>query len=172
MKKYMRDDPLNRKYYEELYSEFNKNNSNENSNIGSGSKVEKSMFQSTHNKTRIESSSQGKIIPKEAWLSSWGIKNILNNPAMVQLLHRFLAFTLVILVVRLFILSRRTVLKQSHQQPVNVLLGVVLLQFILGVITVLYQAPLFWSSVHQINAFVLFTTVILTIHRFSARAAS
>ena len=114
----------------------------------------------------------GKVIPDEAWVSSWGIENVFNNPATVQLIHRLLAFTLLILVVRLFISSRKIRLDYSQQKPLKALLVVVLLQFILGVITVLFQAPLFWSSIHQVNAFLLFTTVIWMLHRFSTRATN
>ena len=50
---------------------------------------------------------------------------------------------------------------------VNTLLLIVGLQFLLGVLTILLQVPVWLGLAHQVGAFLLLTAMTFTLHRFS-----
>lgn len=112
----------------------------------------------------------GSVFPDSAWVSAWGINNIFNNPATVQFIHRALAFTIVLLVLIVFLLSRKAAVGMQQRNAIQLLAAAVSMQFLLGILTILFHAPVFWSSVHQIGAFILFTATILAVYRFRSTA--
>ena len=42
-----------------------------------------------------------------------------------------------------------------------------LIQFLLGVFTILYQVPVWLGVAHQVGAFILLSSMIFTLHRFT-----
>ncbi|MFM2135874.1 MAG: hypothetical protein RL021_1274 [Bacteroidota bacterium] len=112
----------------------------------------------------------GQVLPDSAWMSDWGASNLIENPGMVQWVHRFLAFTLVFLASWILISSRGSGSTISQRTAVRFLAAAIGLQFILGMLTVLYHAPIFLSSVHQIGAFFLFASALLLVFRFRKTA--
>ena len=82
----------------------------------------------------------------------------------VQLLHRIGAYVLVILVV---IVGSRLLKTHGHKRLGKVLFGMIGLQFILGVITVVSsigQIPVLWGAVHQMVALILWITLLYTFY--------
>lgn len=112
----------------------------------------------------------GQVLPDGAWMSSWGVFNLVENPGMVQWIHRFLAFTLVFLASWIIISYRRTDSIPSQRTAVRYLTVALAVQFVLGMLTVLNQAPIFLSSVHQVGAFFLFASALLMVFRFRKTA--
>ena len=56
----------------------------------------------------------------------------------------------------------------KHQLTgVNSLSILVIIQFLLGVFTILLQVPLWLGVAHQVGAFFLLSSMIFTLHRFS-----
>lgn len=108
----------------------------------------------------------GQIYPTGGWVDDWGIRNLVDNPATVQFIHRFFAFSIVSLTGLLSWRCKSLQVSIRQQRSIRFLMLTVIAQFLLGVFTVLYQAPIALSSVHQIGAFFLFMAVLLTVFRF------
>lgn len=92
-------------------------------------------------------------------------KNFFEGHAGTQFIHRYLAYVVVILVGILFFKSRKITLTAGQKKIINALVIIVLAQFILGVITLLYGVPIVIAVLHQTGAFFLFATTLLLIHR-------
>lgn len=97
-------------------------------------------------------------------------KNFAENLAGVQFIHRCLAYVLSGLAVYLYIQARKTknapVLQASH-----LVLGVLTLQIIFGITTLLLAVPVWLGVLHQAFAFLLFGSSIFLIHRSRGEAA-
>ena len=92
-------------------------------------------------------------------------KNFLEGHAGVQFIHRYIAYVVVLLVGILFYRSRKTETTLEQKKIIDALGIIVLAQFILGVITLLYGVPIMIAVLHQTGAFFLFATTLLLIHR-------
>jgi len=108
----------------------------------------------------------GTLFPVGGWVAALGISNLFDNPATVQFMHRFFAFALIFVVAKIYLLCKTVTVYPRQRRSVNYLLGAIALQFVLGIFTVLYQAPVALSSIHQIGAFFLFMATILLVFRF------
>jgi heme a synthase len=103
-------------------------------------------------------------IPPEAWLLEPFVRNLFENPAAVQWVHRVLGTTLAGLV--LYIWAR--VFMSSGIKPVKwwsvALLAAVLMQYLVGIYTLLYHVPVFLGVLHQAFAMILFGIAIGFYH--------
>ncbi len=67
-------------------------------------------------------------------------------------------------------LPKRKLHLNAHQQmALNALIYIVLLQFLLGVFTIIYSVPVVLAVLHQTGAFFLFASVLFFIHRLGKR---
>lgn len=94
-------------------------------------------------------------------------RNLLENPAGVQFMHRLIAFAVLIGVAFLWDTSRKLNLSPLQRKASNIMLTVVISQFLLGVITILYAVPITMGVLHQTGAFVLFASTLFFIHSLS-----
>ncbi|MFM2207524.1 MAG: hypothetical protein RL213_1499 [Bacteroidota bacterium] len=108
----------------------------------------------------------GSVFPDGSWISSWGLSNLVDNPGTVQWIHRFFAFALLSLAGLIYYFSLKSGLSGPRKTAVRLVAAAIAVQFLLGVFTVLYQAPVVLSSVHQVGAFFLFTAALLLRYRF------
>ncbi|MFI5164753.1 MAG: COX15/CtaA family protein, partial [Bacteroidia bacterium] len=92
-------------------------------------------------------------------------KNFLEGSAGVQFIHRYIAYVVVFIVGIIFYRSRKTEITSQQRKTINALGIIVLAQFTLGVITLLYGVPIVIAVLHQTGAFFLFATTLLLIHR-------
>ena len=97
-----------------------------------------------------------------AYDSFW--KNLLENPAGVQFLHRNIAIIVIILVVFVWEKSRKIQLTRLQRSASNFMLTVVIIQFLLGIVTLLYSVPVLMGVLHQTGAFFLFASSLFFIH--------
>ncbi|KAI8844153.1 cytochrome oxidase assembly protein-domain-containing protein [Chytridium lagenaria] len=114
------------------------------------------------------------IVPSDMWayakpeseggrgLPWW--RNLLENPSAVQFDHRFLATSTATAVSGLWLFSRGLKLPKSSRLASNVLLGVVGMQFSLGLATLLYLVPVPLAAAHQSGSLALLTTVLWLVH--------
>ncbi len=93
--------------------------------------------------------------------------NLVEGKSGVQFVHRNLAYFVVGFILLLFFKGKKYTLNQQQQRGLNFLVVIVLLQFTLGVFTLLYHVPLSLGLIHQIVAFFLLTAMTYTLHRFS-----
>ena len=92
--------------------------------------------------------------------------NLTQNPVTVQFIHRLLAWTLL----AAGLLVWRILARGQHHREGLLLGGAVLLQFGLGVLTILgFPAhPVFWGAIHQAGAVALVTATLFVLHRCRA----
>ncbi|WP_067038003.1 COX15/CtaA family protein [Allomuricauda sp. CP2A] len=112
--------------------------------------------------------SEGKLIHETVYIEQQPvIKNFFEGKSGVQFVHRYMAYIVVGLIALIWVRSRkieRTPLQEKGLQSMVVL---VLAQFVLGVMTLIYAVPLWLGIAHQIGAFFLLAAMTFTLHRFS-----
>ena len=110
----------------------------------------------------------GKLIHETVTLEQNPVwKNFVEGKSGVQFVHRYLAYIVVAIIAYIWFKTRSLTLTVSQKNGVNTLVGLVLLQFALGVFTLLLQVPVWLGVLHQIVAFFLLAAMIFTLHRFS-----
>ncbi len=93
-------------------------------------------------------------------------RNFIDGVAGVQFIHRYNAYIVVLLVCIIWFKSRKLQLLPTQSNGINFLLGVVVLQFLLGVFTLIYSVPVVMGVLHQTGAFLLFASTIFVIHQW------
>jgi cytochrome c oxidase assembly protein subunit 15 len=105
----------------------------------------------------------GKLVPPNLFGS---LINIFETPQTIVFIHRWFAF---IVLVAIFVLYF-AVPRESHSIEItnglNWLLGLVILQIILGILTVIFHVQIAIALAHQTIALILFALMIFFIHRF------
>lgn len=100
----------------------------------------------------------GYFLPPESFdLLPWW-RNLFENHATVQFIHRYLAILFLGLVFGLAI-------KQKFSRPALIWLGAVVIQLLLGIITLLNQVPVLWGTLHQGWASVVFAWGVVIFFR-------
>jgi cytochrome c oxidase assembly protein subunit 15 len=105
----------------------------------------------------------GSLVPPGLGLLSPAWRNLTENPVAVQFIHRLLGITLVVMSLPL----ARSLADHGWRRPGALLAAAVLLQFTLGVFTILRFPvnPVFWGAMHQAGAVLLVTTTVMALHR-------
>ena len=94
-------------------------------------------------------------------------RNFIEGKSGVQFIHRYLAYFVVAIIAYIWFKSRSLLLTIPQKNGINILTGLVLLQFVLGVFTLLLQVPVWLGVLHQVVAFFLLAALTFTLHRFS-----
>lgn len=103
-------------------------------------------------------------------LSSHGIKALTADMSVVQFIHRYLAYIVYFIISGLWIWAikknnRENIsLTQPQVNALKFLLIVVNVQFLLGVLTLIYAVPIWLGVLHQVGAFLLFAAGIYLMH--------
>lgn len=92
---------------------------------------------------------------------------ITNSPYVVQFIHRWLAVVVVILSVILYVKSRKLNLEKFQKNSLILVPVIVLVQFILGVVTLMNLVPVSLGVIHQLGALILLSTLIFTLVRLN-----
>ena len=107
----------------------------------------------------------GEVFPSGAFALQPVWSNFLANPGLVQFNHRILAYLLFAVGLAAWLASRRSAL--AHVRGAfAAMMAMLVLQLLLGILTVTHAAPLGLSILHQLGAVALFTLVIRA--RFAA----
>ena len=93
--------------------------------------------------------------------------NFIEGKSGVQFVHRTLAYVVVAFIIAIWIRMRRIMVTRYQLIGMNTLLVGVGLQFLLGVLTIIYAVPVWLGVVHQVGAFLLLSAMVFTLHRFS-----
>jgi cytochrome c oxidase assembly protein subunit 15 len=107
----------------------------------------------------------GKLIPPNLF-NSW--INLFETPQTIVFIHRWLAFVVLIAVLALYSAARRESLSIEIKYGLNWLLGLVILQIMLGILTVIFHVQIAIALAHQTSALMLFALMIYFIHRLRA----
>lgn len=106
----------------------------------------------------------------ESWLPRNGLAlqplliNLVENPGTVQWIHRLLGTLLGLLVIGLWVKTKFSPAGKGLSQRVDLLLGAILVQYLLGVFTLLYQVPVTLGVIHQAMAMVLWIAWLVFFH--------
>lgn len=112
--------------------------------------------------------SDGQIIHDSVFIErETMLENFTEGKSGVQFIHRSLAYFVVGIIVYLYFRSRKFVISQQQKTGLNALIVIVFLQFLLGVLTLVYAVPLWLGLTHQVMAFFLLTAMTFTLHRLS-----
>lgn len=93
-------------------------------------------------------------------------QDLFENAAGIQFVHRTLALLLVILTIVIWRKSLKFQLTKSIYNGITLLIYGLTVQFILGVLTLLYNVPIVLGTLHQTGAFFLFAVSIFLIFQF------
>ncbi|WP_206185429.1 COX15/CtaA family protein [Sphingosinicella sp. CPCC 101087] len=105
--------------------------------------------------------------PAEAPMLEPFLRNFADNPVMVQFVHRWLAFVVAALVVWL----GTRAWSQGLRSEATMLVGAVVIQILLGILTLLSGVQIDIAVAHQGMAALLLAAVILAAHRLGERKA-
>ena len=94
-------------------------------------------------------------------------KNFIEGKSGVQFIHRYLAYFVVAVIAVIWYKTRKMNLQPPQKFGVEVLLALVLFQFVLGVFTLILNVPVWLGVMHQVVAFLLLSAMTFTLHRFS-----
>jgi cytochrome c oxidase assembly protein subunit 15 len=104
----------------------------------------------------------GHWIPPGFWPNEIWYKNLFEDITTIQFTHRMVAYVLGILI-PLFCVIGRNNPHVAHLLPI--LFSIFVIQFLLGVLTLLFVVPLPLASLHQTNALLLFAISVTIMHR-------
>jgi heme a synthase len=111
-----------------------------------------------------------RYIPETAYAGDSFFQNFFENPAGVQFVHRYIAYLVVIMVVYVWEKSRKINLSKLQHKASNWMVSIVFVQFLLGIITLLYAVPVTMGVLHQTGAFFLFASSLVFMHSLSRKA--
>ena len=105
----------------------------------------------------------GEWIPAAIWDPALGWRNLFENPATVQFIHRMAGYLLAAFAVAVWLRARRS------PHPVTrgafiAMLAMMAVQIGLGILNVLHGAPLTLALIHQIGAVALFVLILRARH--------
>lgn len=95
------------------------------------------------------------------------LNNFIKGKSGVQFVHRSLAYIMVGCVFLIGYKARNIPRTPLQTRGIQALFLLVLLQFLLGVFTLIYAVPLWLGMAHQIGAFFLLAATTFTLHKFS-----
>ena len=112
--------------------------------------------------------SDGKLIHESVFIEQKSLLlNLTEGKSGVQFVHRTVAYFVVGMILFLYFKSRKFALENNVKTGLAVLVGMVFLQFAVGVFTLLFAVPLWLGLLHQIVAFFLLTAMTFVLYRLS-----
>ena len=105
-----------------------------------------------------------------------GASSLVNNLSVVQFVHRYIAYAVVIGFLILFFVSKNLNTARlgkllSHEKlfAINLLPWFIVMQFLLGVFTLMYSVPVWLGVIHQTGAFACFALLIFILQTTSVK---
>ena len=99
-----------------------------------------------------------------------GLMDPFENPASAQFHHRWIAVLAAGAVIGLWVKTRK--LQGAVRFRGHLMAGMVVIQFLLGIATLLHGVPVSLGALHQTGALLLLTFTLLTLHGLGTRRAS
>jgi cytochrome c oxidase assembly protein subunit 15 len=111
---------------------------------------------------------EGKLMHETVYIEQQPvIKNFIEGKSGVQFVHRYLAYVVVGFIALIWYRTRKINTTAIQENGLKSLLVLVFVQFLLGVLTLIYAVPIWLGVVHQIGAFFLLAAMTFTLHRFT-----
>ena len=106
----------------------------------------------------------GHLVPPRMFMLEPFWINFFDNHILVQFLHRTFGWFILFSAVGIFLYARKLQLGSKQSHSIKVITGLVTVQFILGVLTLIYVMPLGLAIAHQAVAAILFASAINLNH--------
>lgn len=97
----------------------------------------------------------GNWLPGSAWVLQPAVLNLVENPGTVQWMHRILGTILAVVAVIHWWKNRKTDFSPIIEQKARILLGMILTQYVLGILTVITNVEILTGVIHQAGAFIV-----------------
>lgn len=110
---------------------------------------------------------EGKFMHETVYILEPFYKNLIENPSGIQFIHRTFAYVVVVFILIIWYQGKKMSLTKLQNKALDGLFILVFVQFLLGVLTIIYQVPLWLGVAHQVGAFFLLSAMTFTLHRFS-----
>lgn len=107
----------------------------------------------------------GRLIPATLLEREPALSNFIANPVAVQWLHRVLGTILALAVIALSLYARRVLADSFSRRMAALLLGGILGQYLLGVLTLIFAVPIVLGVAHQVTALLLFGVWAAWLHQ-------
>ena len=91
------------------------------------------------------------------------LSNLINNPSGIQFMHRYIAYLVVALAGYLWYISREAVTDKETKKRFNLIFGIVIFQFVIGVFTLIMKVPISLGMIHQLGALLLLLSFIYAL---------
>lgn len=104
-------------------------------------------------------------------LQNTGISSLFEEVVSVQFVHRTFAYVVVLLVGYIWFLSRNENLDNLQRKSLNFMIFMVVLQFTLGVFTLLYLVPVSLGVAHQFGALLLLSGSVVFMYGSPGKAS-
>lgn len=101
----------------------------------------------------------GQFFPPEAFVIEPAWRNFFDNPGLVQFIHRISGYLLLVAGFAVWLMARRSV-QQATRAAFDAVLLMLVAQVCLGIITVIFAAPLSLALTHQIGAILLWVLLL------------
>jgi cytochrome c oxidase assembly protein subunit 15 len=105
---------------------------------------------------------QHSFFPQDAVqaLKTYGWISVFENHATVQFTHRWLGFLLLVLIIGIYFKLRNRMTAQTFQKAYQTVVFFLMVQFTLGVLTLLLHVPISLAVLHQLVAALLLLAVV------------
>ncbi len=104
----------------------------------------------------------GALVPGDAFALEPLWRNFFENPTTAQFIHRWLAMLVALTVLILWL--RRERLPEDARQPLDLLGGMVAIQIMLGISTLILVVPVPLAAMHQAGAVMVLTFTLWALH--------
>jgi cytochrome c oxidase assembly protein subunit 15 len=112
----------------------------------------------------------GEWMPETVTMKDTFFKDFFENPAGIQFAHRTIALIVVTVVGLLWYRSNKLLLSKQQHLGVTLLVYGVAIQFMLGIMTLIYNVPVILGALHQSGAFFLFAaSIYLLFHLYNSK---
>jgi cytochrome c oxidase assembly protein subunit 15 len=104
------------------------------------------------------------ILAEEGWLS------FVQNPFLVQFIHRWLPVFLLVLAGWILYRGEKSSFSMGKQRIwLRILAATVLVQFVMGIITIVHGVPVYLGVIHQFGAVILLGITLIALFLFSRK---
>ncbi|VDN06143.1 unnamed protein product [Thelazia callipaeda] len=97
--------------------------------------------------------------PEDLWIKDPKWRNIFENPTTAQFMHRNMAYLTLLSVTLTWLIGRRMRLGQRAKFALHSMMGMMYVQVILGIATLVHYVPVYLGVMHQSASMVLMTCV-------------
>jgi cytochrome c oxidase assembly protein subunit 15 len=108
---------------------------------------------------------EGCYFPNDSNYVDLFTKFFFDTPSLVQFMHRNIAYLLFLTFLIIFILVIKNKKYFYYRKTIFLIFAALVIQIILGIITVLSGAAIIWASLHQIGSILLTTASIVFLYK-------